>query len=33
MVTKFMTFDSPDEILEKLEEYCHQKAEEEELKL
>ena len=33
MYTKFMTVDSPDEIMEKIEEYCHQKVEEEEIKL
>ena len=33
MNTKFMTLDSPDEVMEKVEQYCHQKAEEEEIKL
>ena len=33
MYTKFMTIDSPDEVMEKIEEYCNQKAEEEEIKL
>lgn len=29
----FMTLESPDEIMAKIEEYCHQRAEEEEIKL
>ena len=33
MYTKFMTLESPDDIMAKIEEYCHQKAEEEEIKL
>ena len=33
MYTKFMTLESPDDIMAKIEEYCHQKAEEEEIKV